>query len=114
MPLLNLLERRRQLLWSISNYLNLMLHGIADAERNLGFYGSPESAYPKGKDFFTQNKGSTFCRVTSREMHRKGVKKPICLPCPFPHRFISCCVPQEMQLLLGKLARGKLCPQPSI
>lgn len=53
MTLLNPLERR-QLFWSINNYLNLMLHAIADAERNLRFYGCDcsESAYPKGKYFF--------------------------------------------------------------
>lgn len=64
MPLLNFLEKRRLLFWSVNNYPNLMLRGIADVERNQGFYGynSPESAYPKGKGFFTQNKGSIFCK----------------------------------------------------
>lgn len=80
MPLLNFLERKRRLFWSVNNYPNLTLHEIADAERNLGFYGysSPEFAYSKGKDyvffFFAQNKGSTLCKATSQEMHQKGAK----------------------------------------
>lgn len=82
MPLLNFLERRRQLFWSVNNYPNLMLHGIADVERNLRFYGynSPESAYPKGKGLFYPEQREHFCKAVSQEMHRKGAKHLSLMP----------------------------------
>lgn len=58
------LERRRQLFWSVNDCPNLILHGIADAERILQFYGysSTESAHLKGEDLVTRTKEVYFIK----------------------------------------------------
>lgn len=82
-----------------------MLHSVADAERNLGFLWLQLSraCLPKGKGFFTQNKGTIFCKAISEEMRRKRGKTR-----QFSCRSVNCSVPQRQQLYLVKLAQRKL------